>query len=333
MNTGGGKKRKTIAFDCGVLPLNEKAGGPVMLGVDAVFLSHTHVDHCAALISVARAKGGTLTCYCPASAVAALTALRDIYAKLDAGDPCIAEPESPGPAAAGAEKGRIERNPFGLTIVGVPTPEPGTEVEVATVGGGYTVTAFATDHRIDSLGYVVRSTRKGSILPELKNHKEKIAERAKQGLPIYGEPTVTVDIVYTGDTTGDGLVPVPVVWQARLLIMECTFFTGVSKSSKDAAFAKSRGHIHSEDVASFHHRGLLDATEQLLLVHFSTRYTGQVRELAKAELPEALHPKVVLALGAMGGRDCSLGSLFGQHQGGGEAEADDLTQEAAGSKQ
>ena len=52
----------------------------------------------------------------------------------------------------------------------------------------------------------------------------------------------SVEVVYTGDTVMSALVSQPLVWRARLLIMEVTYLDG------DGAAAAKNHHIHIQVI-------------------------------------------------------------------------------------
>jgi hypothetical protein len=70
-----------------------------------------------------------------------------------------------------------------------------------------------------------------------------------------------------------------------------------------------QGHVHAADIVDLYDRGLFANVARMLLVHFSARYHGTVRQCVQAELPGELLPKVALALAAEGIPD---GSPLGQ---------------------
>lgn len=142
------------------------------------------------------------------------------------------------------------------------------------------VFAFPTEHRVTSQGYAVVSSRRGALFPQYAGcDREEIIELRKQKVRVYGEDDV-VELVYSGDSTLQGLLAVPeklndflraaqfsgdgdnsavpchpvlqsinldFVCTAELLIMEMTYLDG------EADLAASRGHVHLQDLVTHAH--------------------------------------------------------------------------------
>lgn len=71
------------------------------------------------------------------------------------------------------------------------------------------VFAFPTEHRVASQGYAVIHSRRGSLFPQYANcSQEEIIELRKRKIRVHGEENV-VEVVYTGDSTMQGLLDVP----------------------------------------------------------------------------------------------------------------------------
>ena len=94
----------------------------------------------------------------------------------------------------------------------------------------------------------------------------------------------------TGDTTIEVVDREEVVRTARVLIIEATF-VGDHPTVEDA---RSRGHIHLDEIAE---RAALFENEELVLGHFSTRYSkGRIRDEVRKALPDALWRRTKLLL-------------------------------------
>ncbi|CAN0546331.1 unnamed protein product, partial [Ectocarpus sp. 12 AP-2014] len=92
----------------------------------------------------------------------------------------------------------------------------------------------------------------------------------------------------------DGLVSQPLVWEARMLIMEVTYLDG------DGSAAVKNFHIHVQDVLD--NMDKLRRVEQLVVAHVSERHGSHrnILRLLSAALPPSFVNKVSVALGEFG---------------------------------
>jgi len=252
-------RQQAVQFDCGTL-----GADPLRFAALArhVFVSHGHLDHCAAAFLHARLRGmlnlTSTVLYVPAPALDAFTRAREAAEAMDDGE-------------------------LPLDIRAVQAGD------VVRVSDSLSVAVHAASHRVPALSYVVQS-RTRSLRPEIKalDAEAKRAYFTAQGRDKEAafEWVTTTDFAYTGDTTGEGIAP-PVLG-ARTLCVELTFLDNVTPD-----FAKDRGHIHIQDLASLASRGALAACERLVLMHFSARYSNrQIADGVKAHLPPALWSRV-----------------------------------------
>jgi ribonuclease Z len=244
-----------IGFDLGAQPWD-------FMGTPTWFLSHTHLDHVAALpVYIARRrmmKMGPPTLYVPAYAVEDIRRLLLVLQRLD--------------------RGRMV-----CTLNGV---EPGDEIEL---GREHVVTAFATTHTIPALGYVVWERRR-----KLKEEYhglpgDQIRDLRLSGVEVTREVRMPL-LAYTGDTSPGGLDNYPPALQAKVLITEMSFVRPNHRREKIHKF----GHMHLDD---FIERADRFQNELIILAHFSTRYHPQeVRRIVEARLPAGLRERVRLWL-------------------------------------
>jgi hypothetical protein len=136
------------------------------------------------------------------------------------------------------------------------------------------VFAFPTQHRVPSQGYAVIHSKRGALFPQYANCElQEIVELRKQKVRVHGQE-LTVELVYSGDTTMQGLLDVPqqfndylrdtdrqfsvdstagshsllqslnldFVFTAEILIMEMTYLDG------EVAKAVDRGHLHLQQL-------------------------------------------------------------------------------------
>ena len=244
-----------IGFDLGAQPWD-------FMGTPTWFMTHTHLDHVAALpVYVARRRMmrmGPPTIYLPEEAVEDARRLLLVMQRLD--------------------RGRML-----CTLNGV---KPGDQIELSRE---LVVSAFATTHTIPSLGYVVWDRRFKLKEEYLGLPGERIRDLRLGGTPVTREVRTPI-LAYTGDTSPAGLDNCPAVFEAKILIMEVSFIRPNHRREKIHKF----GHMHLDDVVE---RAGSFKNELIIFSHFSTRYHPQeIRRLLEGRLPEGLRERVRLWL-------------------------------------
>jgi ribonuclease Z len=244
-----------IGFDLGAQPWD-------FMGTPTWFLTHTHLDHVAALpVYVARRRMMRMEppkLYVPATAVEDLRRLLLVIQRLD--------------------RGRLL-----CDMVGV---RPDDEVELSR---DHVVTAFATTHTIPSLGYVVWE-RRFKLKEEYHGLPgEKIRDMRLSGVAVTREVRTPL-LAYTGDTSPAGLDGCAAAFQAKVLIVELSFIRPNHRREKIHKF----GHMHLDD---FIERADRFQNELIICAHLSTRYQAQeVRRLVEGKLPAKLRERIRLWL-------------------------------------
>ena len=242
-----------LGFDLGASPWD-------FMGSPTVFISHTHLDHVAALpVYVARRRMMKMeppTVYVPAESFEDVKKLLLIFQRLDRG----------------------------RQICNLIPVEPGQEFEISRE---HVVTAWATTHTIPSLGFVVWD-RRNKLKDEFVGLPgEKIKELKFSGVPITREVRTPL-VAYTGDTSPAGLDACPAAFDAKILIAELSFIRASHRREKIHKF----GHMHLDD---FLERQDKFKNELLIVGHFSTRYhPSEVLRTLEAKLPPALRAKMRL---------------------------------------
>jgi len=242
-----------VGFDLGAHPWD-------FMGTPTWFLSHTHLDHIAALpVYIARRRMMKMeppTIYLPAESFEDVRKMLMIFHRLDRG-----------------------RQPANLVAV-----EPGQEFELSRE---HVVTAFATTHTIPSRGYVVWD-RRHKLREEyvgLPGHQ--IRDLKLSGVSITHEVRVPL-VAYTGDTSPAGLDSCQAAYEAKILITELSFIRANHRREKIHKF----GHMHLDD---FLERADRFQNELIIAGHFSTRYhPNEIRRLLEAKLPPRLKERMVL---------------------------------------
>jgi ribonuclease Z len=242
-----------LGFDLGGHPWD-------FMGTPTWFVSHTHLDHVAALpVYVARRRMMKMdppVIYLPEHAVEPVKSLLRTFSRLDRG-----------------------RLPCQL----VPT-RSGDEIELSRE---LLVTAHETHHTVPSLGYIVWERRK-----KLKPEYHELGGEQIRDLRLSGVD-VTVEkrrprIAYLGDSRPEGLDENPAMYQAEILILELTFVAPSHRKDK----IHKLGHIHLDDLVA---RQDKFQNEVIIAAHFSTRYhTRQIRHLVTKMLPDMLNGRLHL---------------------------------------
>jgi ribonuclease Z len=244
-----------IGFDLGAQPWD-------FMGTPTWFLTHTHLDHVAALpVYVARRRMMRMeapTIYLPAESVEEVRRLLMVMQRLD--------------------RGRMACELKGVTA--------GEEIELSRE---HLVTPFATTHTIPSVGYVVWE-RRFKLKEEYHGLPgEQIRDLRLSGVAVTREVRTPL-LAYTGDTSPAGLDGCPPAFQAKILITELSFVRPGHRREKIHKF----GHIHLDDLLE---RADRFQNELIICAHFSTRYHPQeVRRLVEGKLPATLRDRVKLWL-------------------------------------
>jgi ribonuclease Z len=232
------------------------------MGTPTWFVSHTHIDHLAALPAyVARRRMMKMdppVIYLPENAIDPIQKILRQVSRLDRG-----------------------RLPCTL----VPT-RPGDEVELSRE---LVVTVSATRHTVPSLGFVVWERRR-KLKPEYHNLPgEKIRDLRLSGVDVTRELRVP-RLAYLGDSSPEGLDDCPAMYDAEVLIMEVTFVAPSHRKEKIHKF----GHIHLDDLLERRDRF---RNEVIIGSHFSTRYHDrQIRRHVEKALPDMMGGRLHLWL-------------------------------------
>jgi ribonuclease Z len=244
-----------IGFDLGAQPWD-------FMALARYFISHTHLDHIAALPSyVARRrmmKMDSPTIYLPGHAVATVDQLLRMVSRLDRGRlPC--------------------------TLIPL---EAGQEVELSRE---LVVTTSAMRHSIPALGYIVWERRK-KLKPELAHLSgDQIRDLKLSGTEVTHEIRIPL-VAYTGDTAPQGLDACPDMYRAKILITEMTFVAPEHRRER----IHKHGHMHLDDFVD---RRNEFQNELIICGHFSVRYhESQIRRWVDRALPDRLDGRMRLWL-------------------------------------
>jgi ribonuclease Z len=242
-----------MGFDLGAHPWDFN-------GTPSWFISHSHLDHIAALpVYVARRRMMKMEIpkiYVPVECYEDVKKLLIIMQRLDRG-----------------------RQLCDLIPV-----EAGQEFELSR---DHVVTAWPTTHTIPSLGYMVweRRMKLKDEYVGLEGHQ--IRDLKFSGVEITREIRTPL-LAYTGDTSPAGLDCYPAVFDCKVLITEMSFIRAAHKRDKIHKY----GHMHLDDFIDRQDRF---QNELIIAGHFSTRYhpTEVIRVLEK-KLPDSLKNRMRL---------------------------------------
>ncbi|MCI0361942.1 MAG: MBL fold metallo-hydrolase [Planctomycetaceae bacterium] len=244
-----------LGFDLGAQPWD-------FMGTPVWFVSHTHLDHIAALpVYVARRRMMKMEApviYLPEHAVDLVQHVLKALSRLDRGRlPCELIPVRPG---------------------------DGFELSRELI-----VEAVATRHTVPSLGYIVWERRK-KLKPEYQHLTgDQIRDVRLSGVEVSEERRFPL-VGYTGDTAPEGLDANPAMYEAKILITEMSFVAPSHRKDK----IHKHGHMHLDD---FVEREARFQNELVIAAHFSTRYHDkQVQHFVRKALPEMLGGRLHLWL-------------------------------------
>jgi len=244
-----------IGFDLGAQPWS-------FMGTPTWFISHTHLDHIAALpVYVARRRMMKMdppTIYLPEHAVEPAQRLLRAFSRLDRGRlPC--------------------------EMIGIAADQ---EIDLSRE---LVVTVQATKHTVPSFGFIVWERRRKLKTEYLGLPGNKIRDLRLAGTEVTEERR-TPRLAYLGDSSPEGLDWNPEMYEAEVLITELTFVAPGHRKEK----IHKLGHIHLDDLLA---RRDKFKNELVIATHFSTRYhASQVRRIVEQAIPDMLDQRLHLWL-------------------------------------
>ncbi len=242
-----------MGFDLGAQPWD-------FMGTPTWFISHTHLDHIAALpLYIARRRMMKMpppVIYLPGHSLDPVNQMLRAFTRLDRGGmPC--------------------------ELIGV---EPGDELDLSRE---HVVDVIKTKHTVPSVGYIVSEKRR-KLKTEYKDLSgEQIRDLRISGKEVTDEQRIAI-LGFTGDTSPKGLDDNPELYQVQVLITEMTFVSNDHRKEK----IHKNGHMHLDDFVERKDRF---ENELIIASHFSTRYTGrQIRRMVEKRLPGLLGERLHL---------------------------------------
>jgi ribonuclease Z len=242
-----------VVFDAGASPRSSCA-------IETILLSHGHADHVGALpafLGIRALSGKTR----PPRVVMPAEIVDDLTAAL-------------------AALSRLQRFPLDIEAIGM---LPGDEIALR---GDLRVRAVRTFHPVPSLAYLI-VRRIAKLRPELSGLTgPQIAARRRGGETVTDHED-RLELAYATDTLISALDHAPELFEARTLIMECTFLDG----RKSLEAARAGCHIHLDEIIE---RADRFANDHVVLMHFSQIYRpDEITGILDARLPPGLRKKVV----------------------------------------
>lgn len=244
-----------LGFDLGAQPWD-------FMGTGVWFVSHTHLDHIAALpVYVARRRMMKMdppVIYLPEHAIDPVQRLLKTVSRLDRG-----------------------RLPCELIAV-----RPDDEIVLSRE---LVVTSHATRHTVPSLGYIVWD-RRFKLKPEYQELSgPEIRDLRLGGEEVSAEQRTPL-VAYLGDSAPEGLDANQDMYRAKVLIAEMTFVAPNHRKDK----IHKHGHMHLDDFVARRDRF---ENERIIAAHFSTRYHDrQIRNFVERALPDMLDDRLYLWL-------------------------------------
>ncbi len=181
----------------------------------------------------------------------------------------------PRPLAAPVKRllqvwGEIEGHPSPANIIPL---DPGGE---HTLRRNLIVRSFAVPHGAPSLGYAIVEYRH-KLRPEFASHSgRELADLKRKGVEIEFNTEVPM-IAYCGDAASGDYLDLPHVSQAKVVILECTFF-----DPDHVVRARAGKHMHAIDMPEALRR---IQSENILLFHQSRRTSlSMARKVLRALL-------------------------------------------------
>jgi len=247
---------------CPELGLLFDAGIPArsLATADTILLSHGHVDHIGALPAILgiRALHGKQR---PPRVIMPAEIVDDLVSAL-------------------RSLSKLQRWPLDIEAIGM---KAGEERELR---GDLRVRAVQTFHPVPSLAYVI-VRRVSKLRPEFHDLPgPEIAARRRAGEPMLDHEE-RQELAYVTDTLISAFDHAPELFDARVLVMECTFLDG----KKSLEGARAGCHIHLDEVIE---RAAKFTNETIVMMHASQLYRpDEVAKILDARVPPELRRRII----------------------------------------
>jgi ribonuclease Z len=248
---------------CPELGLLFDAGIPArsLATADTILLSHGHVDHVGALPAVLGIRALHGKSKKPPRVIMPAEIVDDLLAAL-------------------AALTKLQHWPLEIDAIGM---RAGEERELR---GDLRVRAVQTFHPVPSLAYVI-VRRVSKLRPEFHDLPgPEIAARRRAGEPMLDHEE-RQELAYVTDTLISAFDHAPELYDARVLVMECTFLDG----KKSLEGARAGCHIHLDEIIE---RAAKFTNETIVMMHASQLYRpDEVAKILDARVPAELRRRII----------------------------------------
>lgn len=164
--------------------------------------------------------------------------------------------------------------PYTVTLINVG--------EKVSLGRGLTLEAFQATHRIPALTYGVWRDQKYLKSEYVGRPGVELGLLRRSGV-IIDDVVPTLVFAFSGDTTADVFDMNPILYTAKTLAMEVTFFADYKPED-----ARKWGHIHVQQVLD---RADKFQNDEIIFTHPSARYDAKMKAAALATIPDNLRDR------------------------------------------
>lgn len=239
-----------IALDVGRCP-------DILIGTPNLLVTHAHLDHAVGIPFYAgqrhlqRLSGGNV--FVPSEALDDFRELMRIHE-------------------------RLEGTQYDIELIGL-APN-----DTYRLGRNHVVRAHQSTHRVPARGYEMIERRHHLRHEYAGLDGQQLAALRHDGRSIHEETEVSM-LFYSGDTDAGIFESAPALFQAEVLMLECSFIAPGHEER-----AKRYRHIHFDDIARVAKRF---ENRVIILTHFSKRYApaeviGHLREVCPPVLRDRL---------------------------------------------
>jgi len=173
---------------------------------------------------------------------------------------------------------RLEQIEYGVEVV---PAAPGDRIRLRN---DLELTVLPGRHRVPTVGYLFSEVRQKLRDEFIGRPGEEIAALRARGVAVTRREEIPL-LAYPGDCGDEIFEACPELFDARVLLLECSFLL-----PEDVDRAREYAHIHLGDILA---RADLFRNEAVVLTHFSQRYRPEEIRAALAAIPEPLSRRII----------------------------------------